>query len=464
MRNINIVVRLIFKNTKDQSAITAMSQGTSASTIQSQIDENRLKEIQKIASTMKVNIPKRFESKTAIREFIQSREFIAAMKQSMNSQLFLCINSSNKILTLVTAKLEKQQRMHGGGNARGKEKDSKDAGANGGSGPPGSSYRDNGPSNGTGLNSPHKRANPNLLENGKSNRKRSLVNGSTADANPPQKGEGRHGGHINNKRGSTHESSMGKTGSNFNHTQSGFGEKEKKTKKKDKHKQNDAAKAQHQRARKEPTEFEKELDQLIQEEAVRRDEEELEPMTKDDRQKLKDRLVKEKERLNEKEKLLQITQKYYIGPGNNHQVVKNVIKQRYWWTQAPSEDFQDANFIWTSWKRDKHIEYLKQKGQNELDVPIKMYGRLNNNKHLSNKKGIFVNMRDYYTMTGVDPFSILPLTFLIQNSNDAEYRKLEREHNRIARTQKQNRQTANKLISEHLAKKKKELIAKGQRP
>lgn len=93
-----------------------------------------------------------------------------------------------------------------------------------------------------------------------------------------------------------------------------------------------------------------------------------------------------------------------------------------------------------------------------------MYGRLNNNKHLSNKKGIFVNMRDYYTMTGVDPFSILPLTFLIQNSNDAEYRKLEREHNRIARTQKQNRQTANKLISEHLAKKKKELIAKGQRP
>jgi hypothetical protein len=49
-------------------------------------------------------------------------------------------------------------------------------------------------------------------------------------------------------------------------------------------------------------------------------------MTKDDRQKLKEKLVKEKERLNEKEKLLQITQKYYIGPGNNYQVVKNVIK------------------------------------------------------------------------------------------------------------------------------------------
>ena len=32
---------------------------------------------------MKVNIPKRFDSKTAVREFIQSREFIAAIKQSM---------------------------------------------------------------------------------------------------------------------------------------------------------------------------------------------------------------------------------------------------------------------------------------------------------------------------------------------------------------------------------------------
>ena len=75
---------------------------------------------------MKVNIPKRFESKTAIREFIQSREFIAAMKQSMNSQLFLCINSCNKILGLINAKLDKQQRMHGGGMVRCKDKDSKE--------------------------------------------------------------------------------------------------------------------------------------------------------------------------------------------------------------------------------------------------------------------------------------------------------------------------------------------------
>ena len=67
------------------------------------------------------------------------------------------------------------------------------------------------------------------------------------------------------------------------------------------------------------------------------------------------------------EKLLQFTQKYYIGGGNNHQIVKSVIKSRYWWTPAKYEDFTEANFIWTSWKKDKHISYLKTKGVNELD-------------------------------------------------------------------------------------------------
>lgn len=81
-----------------------------------------------------------------------------------------------------------------------------------------------------------------------------------ADTHALQKGsEARQGGNINNKRGSTHESSMGKTGSNFNHTQNGFGEKEKKTKKKEKNKQGDSVKVHH-KAKKEPTEFEKELD------------------------------------------------------------------------------------------------------------------------------------------------------------------------------------------------------------
>ena len=49
------------------------------------IDESRMKEIYKISYAMKISIPKRFDSKLAIREFIQSREFITAMKYSMTT-------------------------------------------------------------------------------------------------------------------------------------------------------------------------------------------------------------------------------------------------------------------------------------------------------------------------------------------------------------------------------------------
>jgi len=84
IRNINSVIRLIFKNTKDQAAITSINPGNSIHQMQTYIDHHRIKEIQKIANTMKVNIPRRFDSKTAIREYIQSREFITAMKQSIS--------------------------------------------------------------------------------------------------------------------------------------------------------------------------------------------------------------------------------------------------------------------------------------------------------------------------------------------------------------------------------------------
>ena len=33
----------------------------------------------------------------------------------------------------------------------------------------------------------------------------------------------------------------------------------------------------------------------------------------------------------------QPSQKFFVGPGNNSSIVKNVIKQRYWWTKAQEE-------------------------------------------------------------------------------------------------------------------------------
>ena len=50
---------------------------------------------------MKLNIPNKFDSNMGIREFIQSREFIAGIKQYMNVQLFAILNNSNDINELI---------------------------------------------------------------------------------------------------------------------------------------------------------------------------------------------------------------------------------------------------------------------------------------------------------------------------------------------------------------------------
>ena len=52
--------------------------------------------------------------------------------------------------------------------------------------------------------------------------------------------------------------------------------------------------------------------------------------------------------------------KFHVGPGNNYAIVKSVLKQRYWWQYGAEESFAaDCDFIWTSWKKQKHIDFLR---------------------------------------------------------------------------------------------------------
>jgi len=40
--------------------------------------------------------------------------------------------------------------------------------------------------------------------------------------------------------------------------------------------------------------------------------------------------------------------KYYVGPGNNSLMVRNIMKQRWWWyLNNDKADFEEVNFIWT---------------------------------------------------------------------------------------------------------------------
>lgn len=54
----------------------------------------------------------------------------------------------------------------------------------------------------------------------------------------------------------------------------------------------------------------------------------------------------------------------------------------------------------------------------------KIYNRLENNFHLSNKKALFWNISEYYKSKGQDPWNALPVTFHIDHGlSDPEFKK-----------------------------------------
>ena len=46
--------------------------------------------------------------------------------------------------------------------------------------------------------------------------------------------------------------------------------------------------------------------------------------------------------------------KYFIGNGNNRNLIGYILKKRWWWTQV--NDPQQANFVWTQLKHKNTIE------------------------------------------------------------------------------------------------------------
>ena len=54
---------------------------------------------------------------------------------------------------------------------------------------------------------------------------------------------------------------------------------------------------------------------------------------------------------------------------------------------------------------------------------MKIYNKLEDNFHLSNKKALFLNMRNYYEAVNEDISLSLPLTFHIKTLEDPEYNR-----------------------------------------
>ena len=161
--------------------------------------------------------------------------------------------------------------------------------------------------------------------------------------------------------------------------------------------------------------------------------------------------------------------KFHVGKGNNGHLIRNLLNQRWWWQSHPKENINDLNFLWTQWKVDTQLsklpskipkpltiarekseekeenEHTNSKGEideidessknatkNEIWLPAivqtidgnKWYNRLEDNFHLTSKKYLYLNMKEYYEKLGQEVFSILPVTFHVkEGEKDPEYSK-----------------------------------------
>ena len=69
-----------------------------------------------------------------------------------------------------------------------------------------------------------------------------------------------------------------------------------------------------------------------------------------------------------------------------------------------------------------YLKPLEADSTYQHDGKLRVYNRLEDNFHLSNKKALFFNMTQYYKQLGEDPFSVLPLTFHIEHGlSDPEF-------------------------------------------
>lgn len=153
----------------------------------------------------------------------------------------------------------------------------------------------------------------------------------------------------------------------------------------------------------------------------------------------------------------------FVGRGNNSSLVKKTLLARNWWSLT--EDKDKANFVWTQWKDKAFLATLPSGGEkvyerNEgffnglaKDLPAglklitesksfcalkqekfspeatKMHNKLEFNNHISNKKSLFLTMKDFYTTSQVDVFSKVPLTFNIsQKFEDPEFHHFRLKH------------------------------------
>jgi hypothetical protein len=80
-----------------------------------------------------------------------------------------------------------------------------------------------------------------------------------------------------------------------------------------------------------------------------------------------------------------------VGFGNNFPLVKGLLKNRWWMSNGEKASFEECQLIWTSWKKQKIINQLKKAEDSPKETSRRLYARMEDNFHLTNKKGLLAN-------------------------------------------------------------------------
>jgi len=113
--------------------------------------------------------------------------------------------------------------------------------------------------------------------------------------------------------------------------------------------------------------------------------------------------------------------RFYVGKGNNPDLIREVLGSREWWEEITQEEIDQGvpyNFKW------KQLNYRKA----ELESLGTTRGvrqccnHFENNMEICSKSGLFRNITYYYErVLQKDCFGVIPVTFNFTSLRDPEY-------------------------------------------
>ncbi|CAD8093905.1 unnamed protein product [Paramecium primaurelia] len=104
---------------------------------------------------------------------------------------------------------------------------------------------------------------------------------------------------------------------------------------------------------------------------------------------------------------------YFIGEGNNHQLIKKLLDERQNWVQVKDPKSKKINFKWQETEKGYEYQTINQKEQ-----PIQMLNHFEFHSEISDKFKLAVNFKAYCDKNRLNIYDYIPTTFVIECTNE----------------------------------------------